>query len=238
MISISGRVSKRSFLGVSSLGLSTLLLFAGCGGGNSGGGGGSSPTTYTLTVDSTNPTSGVVISYGDSVTALVSTGTTPFSASYNAGATIALEAPATAGSDTFSSWSGCTSTSGMVCLVTVSANTTVTANYAKPNPTVYTLTVASTNPASGVAITASPADNNSLTGGNSPLSLSYNSGTSVTLTAPATAGGNNFSSWTGCSSTSGDTCTVTVSVNATVTANYTTPVTPVYTLTVTSTDPT
>jgi hypothetical protein len=45
----------------------------------------------------------------------------------------------------------------------------------------------------------------------------------VTLTAPATSGGNNFTSWTGCTSTNGATCSVTLNANATVTANYTAP---------------
>jgi hypothetical protein len=104
----------------------------------------------------------------------------------------------------------------------MSANTTVTANYAVP-VTTYTLTVNSTNPASGVAIGASPADNNSTASGNTSFTLNYNSGSAVILTAPATATGgvNTFSSWTGCTSAITVTCNVTLSANATVTANFT-----------------
>jgi hypothetical protein len=89
--------------------------------------------------------------------------------------------------------------------------------------TTYVLTVNSVNPASGVAITVTPADNNSATAGSTSFTRTYNSGTSVTLTASATSGSNTFSSWTGCTSSSTITCTVTMNANATVTANYTAP---------------
>src|ERR1035438_7921493 len=102
-----------------------------------------------------------------------------------------------------------------------------------PPPTTYALTVNSINPVSGVAITVSPADNTSKTSGSTGFTLSYNAGTAVTLTAPATSGGNAFTSWSGCTSTSGANCTVTLNTNATVTANYAA----VYVLTVNSTTP-
>lgn len=90
-------------------------------------------------------------------------------------------------------------------------------------PTTYILTINSTNPASGVAITVSPADNNSSANGSTSFTRTYNSGTSVTLTAPATAGANKFSSWTGCTSATNTTCSITMSGNMTVTAGYTAP---------------
>jgi hypothetical protein len=239
MISISSRVLNRFLPGISVLALGPLLLLAGCGGASSSGGGSNPPpTTYTLTVNSTNPTSGVVIGVTNPLNSLSSSGTTSFSLTENAGTTLTLVAPATAGSNTFGSWSGCTSTTGQNCTITINSNTTVTVNYTTASPTVYTLTVASTNPASGVAITSNTPDTNNVSSGSSQFTLAYDSGTSVILTAPATASnGNTFDSWTGCASTSGDTCTITVSANATVTANYATPVTPAYTLTVASTNP-
>jgi hypothetical protein len=177
--------------------------------------------SYKLTVDSTDPASGVEISYGDSVTNLVTTGTTPFTATYSSGTTVTLKAPAAAGNQAFSSWTGCTSASTVTCTVTMSADTTVTANYASPVTPIYVLTVDSANPSSGVAIGASPADLNGLATGTTVFTLSYTSGTAVTLTAPATAGSNAFSSWTGCTSASTVTCTVTMSADTTVTASYT-----------------
>src|ERR1035441_4341861 len=89
-----------------------------------------------------------------------------------------------------------------------------------PTIVTYVLTVNSTNPTSGAAITASPVDNYSKSSGTSSFTLSYNAGTSVTLTAAATAGAFGFVSWTGCTSTVGSTCTVVLNASITVTANY------------------
>jgi len=90
-------------------------------------------------------------------------------------------------------------------------------------PTTYVLTVNSATPASGVAINVIQADNNSAANGSTSFTRTYNTGTTVTLTAPATAGGNIFSSWTGCTSASGVTCTVKLTANAMVSAAYAAP---------------
>ncbi len=301
---------------------------------------GTTTQNYTLTVDSTNPASSVSISVGGTQL------NTPFTETAGSGTEYVLTAPATAGGNNFSSWTGCTSTSTETCDVTLGANMTVTANYSTPTkatptvtvtpssysivsgaafsvtvavaapsgssgatptgsvvlsttgftspsetlvngsvtvtvaagawtaaagtytitatyspdanssstyntatgtsstvtvtaaqpPTTYTLTVDSTNPASGVAIAASPADVNSTSSGTTAFTLSYDSGAAVTLTAPATEGSNTFGSWTGCTSTSGTggvVCSVTMSANTTVTANYNSPaglLTPVVTV--------
>jgi hypothetical protein len=92
-----------------------------------------------------------------------------------------------------------------------------------PPPTTYTLTVNSATPASGVAITVTPADNNSAGNGSTSFTRTYNAGTGVTLTAPAAAGTNKFSSWSGCTSSSTMTCSVTMNAAAAVTANYAAP---------------
>ncbi len=427
MISISRLARSRSLSILSLAGVAgcASLLLTGCGGGNGGGGtcqGASCPVqSYTVSVASTNPASGVSISYGNSLNNLVTTGTTPFQLTESSGSTMMFSAPATAGNNNFSGWTGCSSASGATCSVTVSGNVTITANYvaavaptvtvtpssssittgqtlsvavtvagptgaatptgsvaltsgtyssstvalssgaativipagslatgadslkvtytpdtagavaytsatgtgqvtvnAPPAPTmaislssatilinqaltatvtvsggsgnptptgtvavsgggytgaavalssgsatltipansltagndtltftyapdsgssanyssgtktasvtvtgVYSLIVNTTNPASGVTITASPADQNGKTSGASPVTLSYAGGTAVTLTAPATASSNPFSAWSGCTSASGTTCNVTVNANTTVTAAYT-----------------
>jgi hypothetical protein len=176
------------------------------------------PTAYMLTVNSTNPASGVLI---DMLLNGVSgpLGKTSVSLTQLAGTTLVLTAPTTASGNNFSSWTGCTSATTVTCTVVLSGNTTVTAKYATPGQT-YTLTVNSTNPATGVAIGASPADNNSASNGSTSFTRTYNSGTSVTLTAPAISGSNSFGSWTGCTSTTTVTCTVALSGNVSVTANY------------------
>ncbi len=203
------------------------VLMAGCGG--SGSTTPPPPTDYTLTIDSANPSSGVQIGVTENGS-LVSAGvTTPGAVTAASGTTFILTAPSTAGNNTFASWTGCTSSSGATCNVTLNANTTVTANYT--TPTTYTLTVDSSGP-SGISIADSPADNNGTTSGSTPFTLTYNSGTMVTLTAPLTPGWV-FTSWSGCTSTSGSAgsvCSVTLNANTTVTATYTLPATSVLTI--------
>jgi hypothetical protein len=88
---------------------------------------------YTLTVDSAAPSSGILISpVSPADNNGASSGTTPFMRTYSSGAQVTLSAPLSDNSYSFVSWSGCASTSGsggINCNVTVSANTTVTANY-------------------------------------------------------------------------------------------------------------
>jgi hypothetical protein len=199
-------------------GLSVLLTACGSGSGTTTP---PPPTTYALTVNSASPASGVVITVTSGNTALSSQGTTSFTLTYNAGTAVTLTAPATASGNVFSAWTGCTTTSTVTCNVTISANTTVTASYAAPTP--YTLTVDSASPSSGVAVTVTPADNNAASNGTTSFTRTYNSGTAVTLTAPTTAAGNNFSAWTGCTTTSTVTCNVTIGANTTVTATYVVP---------------
>jgi hypothetical protein len=176
--------------------------------------------TYTLVVASANPSTGVAVTVSPADNNGNANGTTSFTRLYNAGAAVTLTAPATSGANTFSSWTGCTTASTVTCNITLNANSTVTANYA--SPTTFTLTVNSTDPASGVAITASPADINGKTSGDTSFTLTYNTGTAVLLTAPATAGGNSLSGWSGCTTaaTSITSCKVTVDGPTIVTANY------------------
>src|ERR1043166_6539122 len=84
----------------------------------------------------------------------------------------------------------------------------------------HTLTIASSNPNSGVAITVVPNDLNGQGSGSTQFTRTYGSNTGVTLTAPSSAGGKSFSSWSGCNSSQGTTCNVTMSADKTVTAVY------------------
>lgn len=92
-----------------------------------------------------------------------------------------------------------------------------------PPPTTFLLSVKTVDPTSGVSLTVSPADINGTTSGNSGLTLTYNSGTAVTITVPATAGSHTFSSWSGCTKTQSVTCTITMNANAAVTASFVSP---------------
>ena len=167
---------------------------------------------YTLTVAKSGSGSGTVTGGG------IDCGAT-CSVTVLSGTSVTLTATAAAGS-TFTSWSGCDSTSGSSCTVGVASNKTVTASFsAIPR---YTLTVAKSGSGSGT-----------VTGGGIDCgvtcSVTVFSGTSVTLTATAAAG-STFTSWSGCDSTSGSSCTVGVASNKTVTASFS--AIPRYTLTV------
>ena len=59
----------------------------------------------------------------------------------------------------------------------------------------FTLTINSTNPATGVPITVSPNDNNGQANGNTQFTRSYTANTTVSLTALPTANGNVFQKW-------------------------------------------
>ncbi|WP_158269795.1 M12 family metallo-peptidase [Desulfonatronum sp. SC1] len=96
----------------------------------------------------------------------------------------------------------------------------VIANYRPSVPTTTSLSVNSSG-ATSVSITSNPP---SYGGTTSYTKTNITSGTSITLTAPATSESMSFSSWTGCDSTnqSARTCTVNMTGNKTVTANYST----------------
>jgi len=229
-------MSMSGFRGIAAAwaGIGLGLLIAGCGGGSTST---TTTKTYVLTVNSTNPASGVAISYGNNHNNVITSSTTSFTVTESAGTTVTLTAPATASGNTFSSWTGCATASTVTCTVTLNANTTVTANYtATVTPATYVLTVNSTNPSSSVVIESTSSYNGIASAvvysGTTSFTESALDGTIYTLTAPATSGSNTFSSWTGCTSISTVTCTVTLSGNTTVTANYATPVKTTPTVTV------
>ncbi|NCC41789.1 MAG: hypothetical protein EOM21_20725 [Gammaproteobacteria bacterium] len=85
-----------------------------------------------------------------------------------------------------------------------------------PDPSIYVLTV-TTLGASGVEITADPDDYSGTTNYFKGL---ITEGTVITLTAPETAGGASFVSWSGADETLNTACTVTMTGNKTVIANY------------------
>jgi hypothetical protein len=113
------------------------VLISACGGGGSGSSTTTTtpPTTYVLTVNSQSPASGVAIGVSPADANGASQGTTGFTRTYTAGTAVTLTAPATSGSNAFSSWTGCTSASTVTCTVTMNAAATVTANYSGPKIT-------------------------------------------------------------------------------------------------------
>jgi hypothetical protein len=84
----------------------------------------------------------------------------------------------------------------------------------------YTLTINTTNPSKGVMILVAPNDFNGTGNGVSPFERTYEAGTTVTITAPATSGQNKFDSWDGCTLAITETCTVNMSADTIVNAVY------------------
>ena len=110
---------------------------AGC-----GGGGGSDTTThgplntYVLTINSVDPTTGVALTVAPADLSGAGNGSSSLTRTYASGTAVTITAPATAGSHTFSSWTGCASTQTVTCSITMNANTTITATYVSPAITV------------------------------------------------------------------------------------------------------
>lgn len=111
---------------------------------------------------------------------------------------------------------GAITTDGAYTIHTFTSNGTFTV------VTHLALTVISSNPNSGVNVTVSPVDINSQSNGSTQFTRTYNSGTSVTLTAPATAGGNSFLKWQrgGVDYSTDQSITFTMDADYTVTAVY------------------
>jgi hypothetical protein len=90
-------------------------------------------------------------------------------------------------------------------------------------PVYYTLTVSSSNPGSGIAISVSPTDRFKKGNGTTQFTLSYRKDTDVTLTAPLSASGNVFQKWKKDSSdySTNKTATLKMTANIVMTAVYT-----------------
>ena len=105
-------------------------------------------------------------------------------------------------------------------------------------PVLRTLTVASSNPNSGIDVSVTPADNNGRTSGTTQFTLTYDQFTTANLNAQGTAPGNLvFLKWLkdGVDYTTSNSTLITMDVDHTLTAVYG-PI-PTYTLTVNSTNP-
>ncbi len=132
------------------------------------------------------------------------------SESFAVGTKITLTATADTGS-TFTSWTGCDTTSSNSCTVTMTGNKSVSATFTLNQ---YTLTVTKSGTGSGT-VTSSPAGINC----GDDCNEIYNYGTVVTLTAtPST--GYAFSSWSGSISSTSNPVNLTMDSAKAVTANF------------------
>ncbi|WP_242344657.1 InlB B-repeat-containing protein [Anaeromyxobacter terrae] len=167
------------------------------------------PSTYALTVKTAGAGAAGAVQ-GDGVDCSSTTGCTYVEAN---GATLTLTAVPDATS-LFKSWTGCTSTNGAICTVSMSSAKTVTATFM---PSTYALTVNAT--ASGGSGTVTGPGISCTAGSTAGCTTSIAYDTTVTLTATPDAS-SILKSWTGCTSVSGNTCTVTITAAKTVTANF------------------
>lgn len=149
----------------------------------------------TLTISSTSPASGVPIGVTPTDQNGLGDGLTPFQRTYLQGATVVLVAPTNAGLNQFVNWmvDGTNYSPEPSITLTVGANRSVQAVYVPL--TTWVLTVASTNPASGVAISLAPPDQNGLADGTTSFQRVYPLGAPATLTAPTDLGTNLFLKW-------------------------------------------
>lgn len=149
---------------------------------------------HNLSIQSTNPNSGVAIKVWTADYFGNTDGTTTFVRTYKQGTNASLTAPAAAGPNWFSHWvvDGATIPGGARTL-TVNMNTTHTARavYA----TGRTLTINSTNPDSGVPITVWKVDRQGLGNGTTAFVRQYAQGDSVPITAPQTVGTSYLLRW-------------------------------------------
>jgi uncharacterized repeat protein (TIGR02543 family) len=137
------------------------------------------------------------------------------SADEDSGQEVTLAAtPGSGGS--FTSWSGCTSSSGATCTVTMSGDRSVTANFSgggSTGPTTFPLSVSVTGSGTVTGGGLSCGD------GRTTCSTTLSAGTNVTLTAEPSSG-ETFQAWGGACSGSSRTCSLTMSAARSVTATF------------------
>ncbi|MCB9649472.1 MAG: hypothetical protein H6730_23165 [Deltaproteobacteria bacterium] len=129
--------------------------------------------------------------------------------SYADGAVVSLVAEPGTGS-AFGAWTGCDSTSGTTCTVTMTEDRTVSVTFLVGGEA--TLTVAKDGSGAG-SIAGTGID----CGTDCQEAVAI--GTTLTLEATPAAG-SSFGAWTGCDTTAARSCTVTVTANRTVTATF------------------
>ncbi|MBI3802256.1 MAG: hypothetical protein HY282_00650 [Nitrospirae bacterium] len=161
--------------------------------------------TFSLTAAKSGAGSGTLTSAPGGI----SCGTT-CSASFNIGTSVTLTA-SPASNATFAGWSGCDSTSGNTCTVTMNATKSVTATFNVQN---FALNVTKGGTGSG-AVTSSPTGIDC----GATCTANFNFGANVTLTATPSAN-SDFTGWSGACTGTGP-CTVTMDAARSVTATFT-----------------
>ena len=156
-------------------------------------------SAHNLTVESVNPSNGVTITMSLADTNGLQNGVTTFARAYYDDTIVQLTAPAAAGGNNFQNWqrNGVDYSTSPAVSLNIDADYTMTAIYATaPAGQTRTLTVASSNPNSGIPITVSPPDTNGQSSATTQFTRTYFNNVSVTLTAPASVNSYfRFSKW-------------------------------------------
>ena len=170
--------------------------------------------TCVITVDSiatTTATFNTPFRLNVRINGLGTVGGSPAGSRFAGGTVVTLTAAPTAG-NVFSGWAGACSGTALNCTVTITADTSVTANFsgavAPPPP-----------PPAGAVFRLDVKTNGNGSVASNPAGRDFNAGTVVTLTATPDAG-QPWTGWTGGCTGISRTCTVTLNANTTVTANF------------------
>ncbi len=192
---------------------------------------GDATPNVTLTVKSENPESGVVINVAPGDLNARTSGETTFERIYEYGQTVTLTAPPTADDRPFLYWrynDDYILATNPVVNVTLLGNLTMTAVYGDPvePPATVTLIVRSSGPDGAITtLVSATLDNNNNADGSTEFTRIYNTGSQVTLTAPAVSNGLNFDHWeiSGSRLSNSQSVTLTLLANTTITAVYVQP---------------
>jgi hypothetical protein len=87
---------------------------------------------FTLIINTTNPTKGVMIVVTPNDINATGNGISPMERTYEMGTTVTVTAPSSSGPNKFDSWDGCTLAITETCTVNMSADTVVNAVYEVP----------------------------------------------------------------------------------------------------------
>jgi hypothetical protein len=161
--------------------------------------------SYTLNVNKTGTGTGSVTSVPTGIDCGIDC-----SEIYNHGSNVTLIATATPGS-TFTGWSGSGCSGTGTCIVTMDAAKTVTANFSN---TTYNLTTNKAGTGVGTLTSAPAGINCGVT-----CSSTFESGTSITLTASPSVG-STFTGWSGGGCSGTGVCNITLNSATTVTGNF------------------
>lgn len=149
--------------------------------------------TYTLNVQS-SPDAGASVTVSPNDNSGQGSGTTNFARVYDQSTQVFLTAPSTHSSKNFVQWNlnGSFHSSSTSTNTTMSSNRTLTAVYETPLTAMYI----DSSPDQGVAITVSPNDATGQGNGTTYFFRNFSTGTLVSLSAPSSFNGKNFTKWT------------------------------------------